>query len=201
MISHSFIDFLKTLSKVEVHRFRDFIISPYFNKKERLVKFFDVVIKYYPHFDEESFTKENLYHKVYPDNAYHDSTIRDTLSDLFSLSKDYFIYSNILSNKAEAADSLLNEYVNRNLRKPFNKHVFELENELDKEKIDAIYFLRKYKLEGNKYNFSEINLKFTKIDKVLEQFDRIKRGELYFLLYFIIDFIKDYVNVFTYSMN
>ncbi|RPI12690.1 MAG: hypothetical protein EHM58_19840 [Ignavibacteriae bacterium] len=201
MINHTFIDFLKSLSKDEVHKFRDFIISPYFNKKDRLIKFFDVVIKFYPAFDDASFTKECLYHKIYPDKTYHDSTIRDTLSDLFSLSKEFFIQKNITNNKAEAADALLNEYVNRNLKRPFDNSISELEKELNEEGIDGIYFLRKYKLKGNKYNFSEINLRFTKINKVLEQFESVKTTELYFLFYFIMDFVHDYINVFTYSMN
>ena len=95
MINHPFIDFLKTLSKDEVQKFADFISSPYFNKKSRLMKLFNALIKNYPGFNDEWFNKKNLYQKLYPGKVYHDSTIRDMLSDLLQLSKEFLIVNNI----------------------------------------------------------------------------------------------------------
>ena len=201
MVHHPFIEFLRTLSKDEVQKFRDFISSPYFNKKERLIKFFDAAIKYYPLFAGESLNKENFYQKLYPLKFFHDSTIRDTLSDLLGLSKEFLLIEKIKYHKAEVADVLLSEYVERNMRRHFLKSMRELEDELLECKIDSEFFLLKHKLEANKYNFNAINSKFTKINHVIEQFDEIKKSELYFLLYFILEFISDYVKVFSFSMS
>ena len=201
MINHPFIDFLKTLSKDEVQKFGDFISSPYFNKKSRLMKLFNALIKNYPGFNDEWFNKKNLYQKLYPGKVYHDSTIRDMLSDLLQLSKEFLIVNNFNINNPEFLDILLSQCVSRNLKSQFFKSIDSAENILSQSRLDSKFFLSKYILESNKYNFNVLNSKFTKIEHVIEQFDEIKKCELYFLLYFILEFVSDYVKIFLFSMS
>lgn len=54
------VSLLKTFSKIELNRLKDFIYSPYFNKQKYVTGMFDEIIKHYPEFSSENFTKEKF---------------------------------------------------------------------------------------------------------------------------------------------
>ena len=61
MLKSSLLEILRTFSKQELIKFEDFVRSPYFNKKENVVKLFLEIKKYAPEFESENLDKEKVY--------------------------------------------------------------------------------------------------------------------------------------------
>ena len=87
MLKSKTLDILGALSPDEVKEFRIFLTSPYYNTNKTVLKFFDILIKFYPDFNQSSLTKENIYAKLHPGSKYKDEVIRNLLSRCFCLEK------------------------------------------------------------------------------------------------------------------
>lgn len=48
MVNTKLITLLKTLSKSEINKFRDFVSSPFYNKNQTVINLCEEVIKYHP---------------------------------------------------------------------------------------------------------------------------------------------------------
>ncbi len=79
------IETLRVLSKRQLERLREFIVSPFFNKNERLVLFCDYLLQYAPIFDAPELAREQVYAFLFPNEAYDDLRIRHAMSDLLKL--------------------------------------------------------------------------------------------------------------------
>src|SRR5438552_7153983 len=94
---------LKTFTQNEVAEFEDFVRSPFHNKLMTVIKFFDVIKEYYPEFQNDHFTKENIYSKIYEKERYNDELIRTLISRLLGLAEDYLghagMYKDVISKK------------------------------------------------------------------------------------------------------
>jgi len=86
MINTKLIRLLKTFSKSEINRFRDFVSSPYFNKNQNVIKLSEKVLAYYPGFDSEDLAEENIYSKIFGKEKFDYFRIKNIISDLFQLS-------------------------------------------------------------------------------------------------------------------
>lgn len=60
-----FLRFFEHMDTTEWRRFRRFLKSPYFNTNKNLLILADELRKFHPFYDQEDFTKENLYSKIY----------------------------------------------------------------------------------------------------------------------------------------
>ncbi len=96
MYTHPLIELLKSFSKKEVMWFVKFLHSPYFNKRERIIKLFLILKRFYPEFEGKQFTKNNIYKLLYGNVAYNDSTLRNLMSDLLLLAQQYLKQEEIL---------------------------------------------------------------------------------------------------------
>lgn len=69
------IDLLSSFSKAEFKSFRDFIASPYFNKREELIPFYDYLLKYAPTFAENKVDRRKVYKALHPDIPYNEKEL------------------------------------------------------------------------------------------------------------------------------
>ena len=70
MKNSQIIKLLRTFDPKEIRRFSEFISSPYFNKNKNVIKLYEVIRKAYPDFEQEKFTKENVFSKIFPGKKY-----------------------------------------------------------------------------------------------------------------------------------
>ncbi|MEZ4689597.1 MAG: hypothetical protein R3A12_05205 [Ignavibacteria bacterium] len=117
MINHRIIDILKTFSKKDIKRFKEYLSSPFFNKSNKIIKFYDCLISFHPDFKSKNLTKENLYSKTGNYSVYNKSTIDNLLSDLSYLAENYLMYINFQSKEVKSKDFLIDELFKRNLDK------------------------------------------------------------------------------------
>lgn len=69
MYSHKLIKIVAGLSRKEMTRFREFSLSPYFNKHEEVRRLVGYLDKLYPHFSEVSCARESVFPAVFPGQA------------------------------------------------------------------------------------------------------------------------------------
>ncbi len=110
---------LKTFSGPEIKKFREFVISPYFNKNKNVIRLNDVLLKFHPDFDAKSFTEENIYSEVFGKGKFEYFKIKNISSDLYNLGLEY------LKLKPNPSTFFMNDYnlmVQLRKRKLFNLH-------------------------------------------------------------------------------
>ncbi len=114
-----FIKILKTLSTKELKGFRDFIECSYFNKNEKLVKFYDYVLKFKPDFESRNFTKEKLFKFTFGKEEFDYAKLKHYFNYSFELLEDFIVYNETIKNQKERDFTLLKFYRERNLNNYF----------------------------------------------------------------------------------
>ena len=46
-------------------KFKDFVISPYYNKNKNVIRLYEVLNKHHPDFESRNFTDESIYTAVF----------------------------------------------------------------------------------------------------------------------------------------
>lgn len=87
MLQSKLISLLRNFNKEEFKRFETFLLSPYFNQSEKLVRFFRLIEPHYPEFTSKKLEKEKLYIALHGKSEYNDMTMRNLISELFKLGK------------------------------------------------------------------------------------------------------------------
>ncbi len=139
---------LSKLSQKEFKEFGKFVKSPYFNTNSNILKLYDLIAKYFPDFENENLTKENIYKKIYPGEKYNDSTSRGLLFLALKLGEQFLAVERVKQKKNIYQELLLTELNERQIYDLFNIHLKTTRNELDKvENKDDEYFFLKYRVE------------------------------------------------------
>ena len=63
-MNNSITDLLKTFTGKELKDFREFLKSPYFNKRSAVLKLFDVIVKFHPEYESPLLTKEKVFNII-----------------------------------------------------------------------------------------------------------------------------------------
>lgn len=188
MVTSKIILLLRRFSKKDLSAFRDFISSPYFNKKEKLLEFYDKLLKYQPQFEEEKIDRVKIYGRLYPKSAFNAQVYKNLSSELYILAKE-FLTVNFVSGKLIEKDL----YMLKNLERIEANELYKIElksyrNKLNRSKINDFTFYNRYDLatleksfyynrsnfrKGNELNAEESDelLKFYLINIFRQRFD------------------------------
>lgn len=207
MLKSKTLDILGALSPDEVKEFRIFLTSPYYNTNKTVLKFFDILIKFYPDFDQSSLTKENIYAKLHPGSKYKDEVIRNLLSRLLLLGENFLRVKGFENDKYRKELYLTSELSKRNVGSLFEKNVKRLEKSLPKKDTQGASYLMKFELETEKFNFNLSNKKISGPLDIKENMDiLIGRGEN-LINFFILglmsenDFLKKFSKLYNYNID
>jgi hypothetical protein len=124
-----FIKILKTLNTKELNGFRDFIECSYFNKNEKLVKFYDFILKFKPDFESRNFTKEKLFKFTFGKEEFDYPKLKHYFNYAFELLEDFIVYNETIKNEKERDFTLLTFYRERKLNNYFINLTTKLTNE------------------------------------------------------------------------
>jgi hypothetical protein len=174
-------------------QFEHFVNSPYFNKKTAVVSLFNYLKDFYPKFDNtKKLERESLYRILYPGKPYNYGVIKNIIYEFTLLGEKFLEFTCCNKNKPELYRNLLNELINRDLKKSFKKNLKNAELLLHKERKGDIYFRNKMDIELLKFNFHiKKEVRTEKLD-----FD-FNAGRL-LISYFLIKFFKiNYNNLVT----
>lgn len=115
------IKLLKSLNQYEFRQFRDFVHSPAFNKKEILNGLIDELRKHYPKFESDELNNEALFQKILPGEKYSYFKLKNAISDLFILGKDFLSFLRFKKNERLREIYLLTELRKRELDSLFEQ--------------------------------------------------------------------------------
>ncbi|NOS85826.1 MAG: hypothetical protein HOP31_11850 [Ignavibacteria bacterium] len=137
MIKSKVIDSMKCLTKEELKELGELVGSLYFNKNKNVVNLFAELKKYFPDFSNRNMTKENVYSKLFPGNAFADKTLRNLMSDLYSLIEKYLTIKNLEKRKLLSKYLLISSLEERALLKQAEQNINEANNILEEEPFDG----------------------------------------------------------------
>ena len=80
MENSKLIALLKTFNTQELRAFKDFVASPYFNKNQELVLFYDYLKKIAPKFPLKKISRESIYNNLFPKKEYDDKHMNYLMS-------------------------------------------------------------------------------------------------------------------------
>ena len=151
MKNSQLIKLLKTFNPEEIKRFREFISSPYYNKNKNVSKLYEVIRKAYPDFEQEKFTKENIFSKIFPGEKFNDNTLRLLIHYLYERAKEFLAYSRLEKERYGYKEQLVSELFDRDLNKESTKEIDKIISDLEKNDVkDTEYFINKYLFEYKK---------------------------------------------------
>ena len=121
MISSKAIELLKSFSEAEFKEFGLFAASPYFNRENVQVKFYEILKKHYPDFSSRTFTKEQIYKKLYPGKTFSDGVMRNILSKTLELAENFISIQHFQKDEFTYSYTLMRELSKRKAEKLFIK--------------------------------------------------------------------------------
>lgn len=147
---------LKSLSRKELKKLSDFIMSPFFNKDELVIAAYKLLVEAYPYFNETQTNRYFLFEQLFANEPYNEQQLRYVLSNLTKLIEQYLAYAEFTKTEYQEELSLISAYNKRSLSKYFNRKLQLLENKLQKtEQRSELYYLTRYLVEGFKIDKQE----------------------------------------------
>lgn len=140
MNNSKLITLLRTFTPSELSELGDFVASPYFNKREEVIRLFDFLYQFGPKFEDESIQKDTAFKYVFPGEAYDDKQLAYQMNYLLKLSEQ-FLARKVYESRAnsEALDTLQG-LVNRKLVKHYLFLKKKIESTLDQMVAKSQYF-------------------------------------------------------------
>jgi hypothetical protein len=195
MLNHISIEILKSFSKDDIKKFTKFLHSPYHNESHKVIELYDELLRFIPDFNDDKFTKENLWGCLYGNSIYKDSTMTNLFFDLSLLLKKYLTFENISKDKFKSNEHLLDEYSGRDLKSLFYKSINNFYKEFSKQdKLGINHLLTVYEIGTLKFDFDISNKKYNK-RQVTEAVDDFLQGLYSFVTYFVSQLISSYSNI------
>ncbi|MCC7158280.1 MAG: hypothetical protein IT281_01940 [Ignavibacteria bacterium] len=162
---------LRTFSKQEISKFRDFVNSPYFNKNKNVMSLAESILQFFPDFDSEELTEENIYAKTFGKEKFDYFKIKNITSDLFALAVTFLKFSAAQKKDKDNEIALLSTLHDRKLDNIYSQREKKVSGQLDNFLIkdETYYYLRHqlgkintshYKFERSGYSFNQIQNEF-----------------------------------------
>jgi len=119
MQNSKLVELLKTFSNKELREFNEFVQSPFFNKNEDLVRFYEHLRSLAPAFAPARIEREAVFTALYPDKPYEDKQLNYLNNFLLKLAEQYIAYARFSQNPLLERYQLLEAYNQRNLDKHY----------------------------------------------------------------------------------
>ncbi len=182
MLKSSLIEILRTFSKQELMKFEDFLRSPYFNKKEKVLKLFLEIKKYLSVSNKENIKREFVWGKMFPPVPYNYGIMKNLIYDLNKLAVKFIELENYSLKKTEGDLNILEQFQSRGLYDFFEKKVIESRSDLQKMNneqefhyLSYLVGLKEAELRSLKHNIKDLkNIDFDSLNRNLTLYFYIK---------------------------
>ena len=101
MINNKLINLFKSFTEYEIKEFADFIASPFFNKRQGVLKLYKCLILHYPEFSDEDLSKEKVFLMWFLGKHYNDATLRVLIHYLSDLAEKFITYKKFEGNRPD----------------------------------------------------------------------------------------------------
>ncbi len=132
---------IRQLEPEAIPRFKDFVESPYFNKRPALGRLLDFLLQFAPDYEDERLQKTAAYAFVFPGEPYEDKPMRYHMSWLNQLLEQFWLHQRQEAEQARNYSLLMEALSDRGLDKSYRQRERQLSRLLQKTKVrDAAYF-------------------------------------------------------------
>ena len=158
---------LQYFNKYEQNRCRKFILSPYFNSNQNLVKLFDLLIRHINTGNGIELTRENIWAELEEGRPFDDVRLRKYFSDLLKLIEGFISQETFEANPLHKATYLMEGIGQRKMAKLYNNSLRTAER-LSKQQPykPASYYFYQYQIEKNKYELKQYDRKRTDLTNI-----------------------------------
>lgn len=206
-------ELLSTFSKQEMKKFSEFLNSPFHNKSKKLIKIYMFIRKFYPEFCDSKLSLESIHNHWQPDEKFHAPSVRNDLSDLYTLGLKYlavesysseehnpyrydYLFSQLNQRRLfKSVDKLYNKissYLNGNngwnIDLPYTKYIVML------HKINKEFFLSEYKGDSNKLLLKNL-MDIDKNNEIFQTYYIVKQIEAYIAIKTLSEYPLDVKNL------
>lgn len=117
------IHLLRTFSKEEIKSFSDFLVSPYHNTNSRVTRLYDELKKHQPNFTGRAIEKESLYKKLFPGKDYNEQVMKNLISELLRLEKEFLSVEHLNSDVFNKSLGLISQLSSRPVDQLYDKEI------------------------------------------------------------------------------
>ena len=139
------IKLFSTFEKKEWRRFREFLESPYFNKRKDILQLYQYIASVAPDFPEAKLNNAVVFKKIFPNQPYDDKQLKYVMNYLLKQAEQFLIQNRIASDTPLMNNFLLDALMNRQLTKHYQGYLGKIEKALElSRRENANYFYHKY---------------------------------------------------------
>jgi len=181
---------LKSFSKQELKRFGDFLLSPYFNSNTRVSRLFEELKKHQPAYSGRGVEKESLYKKLFPGKVYNEQVMKNLISEMLRLEKEFLAIDNYNGDKINKSLALISQLASRPVDSLYNKEMESFEKEArESQSVAVLLHYDLFRLEEIKFRH---NIIINRQAHVTENI--VKAGE-YLIIFFLKNILRLSVNI------
>ncbi len=175
MVETKLVHILKTFSRSEMGRWRDFVKSPYYNKNKYVLALAQFLEKRYPKFNPAKTTKEKAFDFIFPRKKYDDLRLRHLLSVLLKVTEEFLAAQHLRHHDVSKGVKLMGAFKKRNLAKHFEAaHRQTTKRQNNHRQVDIFYHYHQYRIEMEREQFLDMKegrRKVTGLQKVSDHLD------------------------------
>lgn len=121
MQASKLIQLLSSLGTRERTRFKQYILSPFFNKHEKISELCQYILGFAPEFDQEALNRGVVHSNLFPEEDYNEDKLNNLISDLLQLLYDYLAYLVYEQQPLQKQLQLLEALLERDQSKHFSR--------------------------------------------------------------------------------
>lgn len=133
---------LTKLNSKEWLRLRDFVHSPYFNKRTEVSALFDYFSKYKSQLNKAAAHREQIHAHIFPGAPYNEKNLAYQFNYLLRLTEDFLTHEDIQADSFYYNRSKLTMLLEKRLNKHFNFQFKKLNAQLDKDSTRSSHYWR-----------------------------------------------------------
>lgn len=174
--------FIKTLSKGEFRKFREYVESPYFNQNPLLLRLIEILAQASPSFQGELLSKNHVFTQLFGEDAeYDDQKLQDQMSNMTRLFEQFIAQQSYEKSDQSQRHHLLNALDKRGMQAHLSR-VFKRSQKqlLDSPLQDTSYFSELFEMGKNSVYFAakKQNRRFKEgLSDAVSHLDRYFLGE------------------------
>ncbi len=183
---------LQALNSWEINRLRKYLCSPYFNKNEKIVQLFELLVKdLKANGSSTGLTKERAWQKMEPGQAFDDVRFRKYVSDLIKLTEGFLAQESYEKNSVRKYLDLVDALRERKVEGHYQTSMRKTLQALEKEPTrSSDHYLQKYLIERSYYQLFDLEIKRAEKSNVEE----ISKNLDFF---YIAEKLKYYISILT----
>lgn len=193
MVNTKLITLLKTFTKSEISKFRDFVSSPFYNKNQTVINLCEEVIKFYPYFEPEQCKEEYIFKKMFGKEKYNYFKLKNIISDLYQLSVSFLKLIAVDKRGIKNEIDLLNELHERKLDSLYIQKEKQINKSLESIKVRDEFYYQKL------YQMARVNTSHYKFIKSGYTFNLIQNEFDIYLQYTLIVLLRNYSKMLTHK--